>query len=234
MNKKSLKEIKKDQYINKKIVSSYDNERFSGRSGIFVNKIELGTLSNYFDKDCNLILDLACGTGRFTHHLIKNGKKVISLDSSPTMIEEAKKKVKGIFILGDMFNLPFEDDYFDGIVIGRVFQHFKNLSPILKEMKRVVKPNGIIAFDTWLWSPRCIHKLYNKSHPKVVYGHSIKEIKRTLKRNNLKMIKHKSFFLLPPGIYSRIPFGIVKVLNFIEKIVPNSLKVKTFWKVTKL
>jgi len=165
---------------------------------------------------------------------MKKNKKVISLDSSKEMILQARKKGKGNFILGDMFNLPFEDNYFDGVVIGRVFQHFGDISPILSQAKRVLKSGGIITFDTWIWSPRSFHRLFSKNHPKAVYNHSISSIKKTLKKQGLKLIKYEGRFLLPPGIYRMFPFFIVRILNLIEKAIPNFLRNKTFWKVTKI
>ncbi|MDP5121461.1 MAG: methyltransferase domain-containing protein, partial [Spirosomaceae bacterium] len=48
------------------------------------------------------------------------------------------------FVKGDAHRLPFEDDSFDVVTCQTVLIHLKNPEKSLAEMKRVVKPNGIV------------------------------------------------------------------------------------------
>jgi demethylmenaquinone methyltransferase / 2-methoxy-6-polyprenyl-1,4-benzoquinol methylase len=105
-----------------------------------------------------IILDIATGTGDFAITSMRlKPTKVIGLDLSNGMIEVGKKKVKkkGLdkkieLIQGDSEDLPFEDDYFDGITVGFGVRNFENLEKGLTEMRRVLKkgtPAIILEFS---------------------------------------------------------------------------------------
>ena len=96
------------------------------------------------------IVDLGCGvTGNNTLYLLEKGKKVISCDFA----EEALNVVKIIkgsktlkFDMLDVF--PFEDN-FTYLVIADLSLHYfkeKDTNRIIKEIKRVLKPNGYLFF----------------------------------------------------------------------------------------
>ena len=96
------------------------------------------------------VLDIATGTGDLAINLVKtNAKKIIGLDLSPGMLEVGKKKVleknlssKIEMVLGDSETLPFEDSTFDAITVAFGVRNFENLEKGLKEILRVLKPNG--------------------------------------------------------------------------------------------
>jgi ubiquinone/menaquinone biosynthesis C-methylase UbiE len=98
------------------------------------------------------ILDVACGTGKSTEPLIKEGIEVFGVDVDPLMIEEAKKQaqLKNVNIsysVADVEYLPFEDGYFDAVTVGTAFHWFANKTA-LDEIKRVLRKNGIL-FIFW-------------------------------------------------------------------------------------
>ena len=96
------------------------------------------------------VLDIATGTGDLAINLVKtNAKKIIGLDLSPGMLEVGKKKIleknlssKIEMVLGDSETLPFEDSTFDAITVAFGVRNFENLEKGLKEILRVLKPNG--------------------------------------------------------------------------------------------
>ena len=66
------------------------------------------------------LLDLCCGTGRYSLALAQRGFAVTGLDLSSSLIDFAKKRSKELgvkvdFIVRDMRNIPFSG-YFDGIL----------------------------------------------------------------------------------------------------------------------
>ena len=94
------------------------------------------------------LLDIGCGTGR---HLLlfKNfGLKVTGVDTSPLMLDEAKKKVdeKSLVHLSEEELLPFEDKSFDLSIIFLTLEFCKNPIRILKEAERVTKGRIFIGF----------------------------------------------------------------------------------------
>jgi len=96
------------------------------------------------------ILDIASGTGDLAINLVKTGaEKVIGLDISPGMLEVGKQKVsqKNLdgnveMVLGDSENLPFEENSFDAITVAFGVRNFETLEKGLKEILRVLKPDG--------------------------------------------------------------------------------------------
>ena len=101
----------------------------------------------------NLILDVATGTGDLAFAAQKkiNPEKIIGLDLSNGMLEVGRTKIakrnlndKLEFIQGDSENLPFEDHYFDAVMVSFGVRNFENLNSGLKEIYRVLKQNGQI------------------------------------------------------------------------------------------
>ena len=102
--------------------------------------------------DCypTTVLDIATGTGDLAINLAKtNAEKIIGLDISSGMLEIGKEKIKKKNlearierILGDSENMPFEDNTFDAITVAFGIRNFETLEKGLKEILRVLKPNG--------------------------------------------------------------------------------------------
>jgi len=96
------------------------------------------------------ILDLATGTGDFALALLKlNPDQIIGMDISSGMLEVGKKKMIHKKVdhiismqLGDSEDMPFEDDYFDGLTVGFGVRNYENLERGLSEMLRVLRPGG--------------------------------------------------------------------------------------------
>jgi demethylmenaquinone methyltransferase/2-methoxy-6-polyprenyl-1,4-benzoquinol methylase len=100
-----------------------------------------------------IILDIATGTGDLAILMTQtNAKKIIGLDISAGMLEVGVKKIadkklsKTIeMVLGDSENIPFDDNYFDAITVAFGVRNFETLEKGLKEILRVLKPNGVFV-----------------------------------------------------------------------------------------
>ena len=96
------------------------------------------------------ILDIATGTGDLAINLAEtNATKITGLDISSGMLEIGKAKIKNKaldskieMILADSENMPFEDNTFDAITVAFGIRNFESLENGLKEIYRVLKPNG--------------------------------------------------------------------------------------------
>jgi SAM-dependent methyltransferase len=100
------------------------------------------------------VLDVACGTGVVAVTAAARGAKVSGLDLTPVLLERARKNagIAGVdieFSEGDAEALPYPDASFD--VVLSQFGHICAPRPALavREMLRVLKNGGRIAFSTW-------------------------------------------------------------------------------------
>jgi len=100
------------------------------------------------------VLDVACGTGVVAVTAGRRGAKASGLDLSPVLVERARHnatlaEVDIDFVEGDAEALPYPDASFDVVLsqFGHIFAPRPAL--VVKEMLRVLKPGGRIAFSTW-------------------------------------------------------------------------------------
>jgi D-alanine-D-alanine ligase len=120
------------------------------------NEVELFTSILKIPKE-SAILDLACGQGRHSIELAQQGfTNVTGLDRSHYLIRKAKsavqsERLKISFKEGDARKLPFPPDTFDVVMIlGNSFGYFESNDDdimILREVFRVMKPDGIFLID---------------------------------------------------------------------------------------
>jgi|694.fasta_scaffold155846_1 ubiquinone/menaquinone biosynthesis C-methylase UbiE len=105
------------------------------------------------------VLDIACGTGQTLALIALTMPKVLlfGIDLSPHYLQKAKSflsnKIKVIPDLthGNAEKLPYQNDFFDGIVCVYLFHELPSLirQKVIEEIFRVVKPGGIfIACDS--------------------------------------------------------------------------------------
>lgn len=95
------------------------------------------------------VLDMGCGSGRFTTSLAKLGvKKAIGVDKGRTGLKIAQKyakknKIKNLqYKNASVLNLPFKNEKFDFVFCKGVLHHTGNLKKGLNEFYRVMKKNG--------------------------------------------------------------------------------------------
>jgi SAM-dependent methyltransferase len=100
------------------------------------------------------VLDVACGTGVVAITAARRAAKTSGLDLSPMLVERARQNaaIAGVgieFVEGDAEALPYPDGSFD--VVLSQFGHMFAPRPAVavKEMLRVLKTGGRIAFSTW-------------------------------------------------------------------------------------
>jgi ubiquinone/menaquinone biosynthesis C-methylase UbiE len=104
----------------------------------------------------NMLLDAGCGYGRIAVPLAQAGYQIVGVDVSPLMLEEAKRRAieAGVSIelrLGDLCQLPFEDESFDVVLcMWLTFNellHEEDQLAALAEMSRVVRSGGWCLID---------------------------------------------------------------------------------------
>jgi SAM-dependent methyltransferase len=96
------------------------------------------------------VLDVPCGGGRVTVHLMKRGYQMSAADLSESMIEIARHAVAPATVeKQDVERLTYPDQHFDTIVSFRLFHHFPNpeiRQRVVNELCRVAKSNVVLSY----------------------------------------------------------------------------------------
>ncbi|MBY0357162.1 MAG: methyltransferase domain-containing protein [Candidatus Obscuribacterales bacterium] len=106
------------------------------------------------------LLNAGCGSGEDTKNLaLKVGSDgvVLGIDKSAALIGICQQKnqpsaVNIDYRVDDIHDLQLRDHSFDRIFVDRVFQHLQNPALALSELKRVLKPNGLMVIADPSWS----------------------------------------------------------------------------------
>jgi SAM-dependent methyltransferase len=100
------------------------------------------------------VLDVACGTGVVAITAARQDARVTALDLTPELLSVARDnaQIAGVTVdwhEGDVESLPFDADAFDVVVsqFGHMFAPRPEVA--IKEMVRVLRPGGVLAFSTW-------------------------------------------------------------------------------------
>jgi ubiquinone/menaquinone biosynthesis C-methylase UbiE len=99
-------------------------------------------------------LDVGCGTGIFTE-LVATGwqpSRVTGVDPAQAQIDLAAAKVRDArvaFRTADAQALPFADASFDAVTAALVVNFVPDRTKALSEMRRVVRPSGVVAGYVW-------------------------------------------------------------------------------------
>jgi len=150
-------------------------EYFHWRNDQYFNYIELMPVSG-FDGKC--VLDYGCGPG---HDLIGFGtysacKRLVGVDVSSSSVAESRVRLalhgisaETMVLDSRVIELPFEDATFDHIHSSGVLHHTPDPVAILKELKRVLKPEGSINVMVYNYDSIWVH-LYVAYQRSIVEG----------------------------------------------------------------
>lgn len=93
------------------------------------------------------LLDLGCGTGFVMKKAAKYFKKIYGIDISEKMVNNIKLLPNMKVFTGDIANLPFGNDSFDVVTSVAVLHHISDHTPVIKEVYRVLKKEGMFYTD---------------------------------------------------------------------------------------
>jgi ubiquinone/menaquinone biosynthesis C-methylase UbiE len=126
---------------------AYDAMDFTEVNTTFAQRaIELGSLSG-------LMLDAGTGTARIPILICQERPQwqIIGIDLAESMLQVGRKNVEQAGLQQqitlesvDAKQLPYPDAHFDMVISNSLIHHLPDPLPFLKELKRVLKPNGAI------------------------------------------------------------------------------------------
>jgi ubiquinone/menaquinone biosynthesis C-methylase UbiE len=215
----------REWYQEHDIAEAYDDKRFS-RGGRYIDRREkaavVDALSPIEDKR---ILEVACGTGRFTVMLAERGADVVGVDISEAMLEQgrAKAHAAGVadaidFMQADAGGLPFPDDHFEAVFAMRFFHLAPDPEGFIAELRRV--SGDQVFFDTFKrYSTRSI---YNWALPMGSRLYSEREVRELLVDADLALAEASHDFVVPYGFYRQVPGWVAEPVRGIDAAIGRS------------
>ena len=111
------------------------------------------------------VIDLGCGSGvfvPFVARVVGDQGKVYAVDLNPAMLNQVERKLARAENqdIGNVelkqagaYDLPFEDEFIDLVYVLSVLQEIPDRGKALREIRRVLKPGGILAITEHLFDP---------------------------------------------------------------------------------
>lgn len=110
-------------------------------------------VASLMDKD-DKVLECACGTGMFSVKIAPCVNSLTATDFAEGMLKRTRKKTAKfdnvIVESGDITGLKYEDNSFDKVVAANVIHLLDDPKKAIDELKRVVKPGGVIIIPTYI------------------------------------------------------------------------------------
>lgn len=143
------------------------------------------------------VLDIASGSGYGSLVLAGSAEKVVGVEVDALSVEYAKKhyiRSNLTFMVGDGVDIPLEDDTMDAVVTFETIEHIRDYRKFLQEVKRVLKPNGILIIST----PN--DKEFAEGNHFHYHEFTHRELKTLLK----KYFKHSDWYYQNTWLYSAL------------------------------
>lgn len=166
------------------------------------------------------ILDVGCGVGKLGKKFKDFGNEVFGVDISANAIRKSRKLLDGAFVVDLLSDkLPFSNHKFDLVICSEVIEHLTDSINLLKEVRRVMKRNGVLILTTpniVYWGHRITFLRgkfeyqeegpFDEGH---VHFYNYDTLKEQLCHSGYEIIKHNNVYLGP------------SFLNFIKNKFPN-------------
>lgn len=121
-----------------------------GRRAIVLNTLAQASVASGAS-----VLDFGCGSGLTVSVLAEAGYAAEGVDFSQEAIAFGTQKGIGGLAVVSSEKLPYSDASFDAITCMDVLEHLQDEQPVLAEMRRVLKPGGVLIVMVpaymWLW-----------------------------------------------------------------------------------
>jgi trans-aconitate methyltransferase len=122
-------------------VHNWQPELYDNKLG-FVSQFGKGVVELLSPKSGERILDLGCGTGDLSWEISKSGAKVVGMDLSANMIDQAKRKYPGIdFVIGNAEEFTFEET-FKAVFSNASLHWMKRADNVIRSVKNVLEKDG--------------------------------------------------------------------------------------------
>lgn len=183
------------QSLSYTLMSSYykdDQRKIDKLKSFFYQKIYTPLPKEFIGK----ILDIGCGNGMYLYNLKNQGWDVYGIDPSNHAVNFATNEL-GLekVTQGFLEEIKYPDEFFDVITLNHVIEHLPDPNLTLKEIKRLLKRNGLFVITTPNFD--CVSEKIFKQYwfpletPRHLYLYTENTLRKLLEINGLQIIKTK-------------------------------------------
>jgi ubiquinone/menaquinone biosynthesis C-methylase UbiE len=184
------------------------------------------------------VLDVACGTGRFSRLFRTQGAQVVGFDLSRAMLNQSRDRQSAeAYVEGSALQLPFKDGAFDIAVSVNAFNHLPAFEEAINEICRVSKRVilGLPHRHSFLllaylyrilrgWGYRYTrHKATRYKGVPLIYTRyfSTRELEDIFKKNHFEVIRCPKCWIIP---FPYVPGRLIKAVQILENVAVRSLR----------
>jgi len=183
----------------------------------YTKEPEILTFAQFSSGKNKKVLEVGVGAATDFLQWAKNGAELYGIDLTPEAVSHAQHRLQLYNLaaqdikVADAENLPFQNEFFDIVYSWGVIHHSPDTPKALKEIFRVLKPDGkaklmvynrksVLAYVFWIkhaflklkWNQSVADVLWNKMESYGTKGYTIDEIKDLLKSENISNLEVKT------------------------------------------
>ena|SRR2546428_2978184 len=155
------------------------------RKNFYGEEVREAILNAVHVSPSDIVLDVGAGTGFLTEAVAKIASKVIALDFSRGMSEEAIAKMGSgnvEFRIGNAESMPLQDSFVDAVIGNMVLHHCPHPEIAISEMSRVLRSGGRIAISDL---QEHSYEWLRKEHADLWLGFRMEDVAVMMKENRL-------------------------------------------------
>ncbi len=168
------------------------------RLGKYLTRLETDFISKSIDPTkVHLIVDVGAEAGRFSLIAAKSKVEVIGFDIDAYSLRRLKLKSQDVPVVqADARKIPLKSDVFDAIFMVEVLDYIPELSAVLGECSRILKPGAsfVISFGNQSSFKARLRGLRGKS-----YTHTYGSVMQALQTSGFKVTANMGYNWLPFG-----------------------------------
>lgn len=197
------------------VLSSYYDERYYGKGTkkfipiitwlrrLSVKK-KVRKISSFYAHRTGKVIDIGCADGAFLFNIMKRKWDVYGSEHSESFATSPYLHDIKVHI-GDIDTLGADNCSFDVVTLWHVFEHLADPNRYLREINRIIKPNGLLVLtlpniDSWQ-AKLFKAKWFHLDPPRHLFHFSPATLRVLLKKNNftVERIEHFSLEYNPYG-----------------------------------
>jgi ubiquinone/menaquinone biosynthesis C-methylase UbiE len=130
--------------------SQYQIEFWGTPNRAYEDAVERVAISNFLPPTGNRLIEIGAGFGRLAD-LYSGYRQVVLLDYARTQLLQARDHLgddpRFIYVIGNVYNLPFTNNLFDTLTMIRVMHHLTAVPDALSEIHRILHPQATAVIE---------------------------------------------------------------------------------------